>query len=231
MTQSTVEGRSPVIFCDFDGTITQRDVIIMIMEAFAPPEWRDIVDRILNQRTLSIRDGVQQLFELIPGSKRAEIEEFVAQNVKLRDGFPEILDFCQARNIPFLVLSGGVDFFLNPVLASYREKLSIYCNSATFTPSAIQINMPYYNENCEPCGQCGCCKISLMEPYDPATHFRIAIGDSLTDLPMAKTADWTFARGQLVSYCQEENIPTTPFENFHDVLNTLKERLVMSSVS
>ena len=35
----------PVIFSDFDGTITERDVIVMIMEKFAPQEWTFIKDQ------------------------------------------------------------------------------------------------------------------------------------------------------------------------------------------
>jgi 2-hydroxy-3-keto-5-methylthiopentenyl-1-phosphate phosphatase len=223
-----IQNKAPVLFCDFDGTISERDVIIMIQEAFAPEGWRDIVDQILNTRTLSIREGVIQLFKRIPGSQKDEMEAFVKENVKIRPGFEALLNFCQQHRIPFRVLSGGVDFFIRPILAPFQDKLTVFCNSATFTPDAIHLEMPYYQENCEPCGQCACCKISLMEPFSPETHYRIAIGDSLTDLPMARVADWTFARGQLIDYCQQENISTTPYETFYDVLEALQHKLEFS---
>jgi 2-hydroxy-3-keto-5-methylthiopentenyl-1-phosphate phosphatase len=234
-THPAFEGKQPVIFSDFDGTVTERDVIVMIMEAFAPPEWRDITDRILNQRTLSIREGVTQLFQLIPASKRPEIEAFVAREVKIRTGLDRLLAFCQTQAIPFQVLSGGVDFFIHPVLAPYRNQVAIFCNSAEFpeatspdTPApGIALTFPYLNESCEPCGQCGCCKISLMDRFDPATHFRIAIGDSLTDLPMARVADWTFARSKLIQYCEEEGLAFTRFETFDDVRNALMSRMAV----
>lgn len=233
----TIENRPVVVFSDFDGTITQRDVIVMIMEAFAPPVWRDIVDQILNQRTLSIKDGVTQLFQLIPASKKEDIEAFVRAEVKIRPGFETLLSFCNAEGVPFQVLSGGVDFFVHQVLASYRPRLDIFCNGASFETGPdnpdgrIQLTMPYYDADCTQCGQCACCKISLMDRFDREKYFRVAIGDSLTDLPMARVADLTFARGQLVDYCKEEDIAVTPYEDFHDVLNALQARGALAALS
>lgn len=216
-----IDNRQPVIFCDFDGTITEHDVVVMIMEAFAPPEWKAIVDRILNQRTLSIRDGMTQLFALIPGSKREEIEAYVTQSVRLRLGFPTFLDFCERQDIPFVVISGGLDFFIEPVLAPFREKLAVFCNRASFQPDRIDVTYPHASDCCDPCGECGTCKISILETYPVERYFRIAIGDSLTDLGIAKVADWMFARDRLMGYCQEADIPFTAFNTFRDIEQAL----------
>lgn len=221
-----IENKHPVVLCDFDGTITQRDVIMMIMAEFAPPQWKDITDRILHQRTLSIREGVTQLFHLLPGSRKDDIIAFVQENVHLRQGFPEFLDFCQAQGIPFNVVSGGVDFFIEPVLAPYRDRLTLYCNVGRFHPERIDLDFPHLDTECAPCGQCACCKISIMERYPKESHYRIAVGDSLTDLAIARAADWAFARGQLVDYCREEHISITPFETFDDIRQALTERMI-----
>lgn len=61
--------RQPVLFCDFDGTITTKDNIMAIMAAFAPPEWEEIKNDILAQKR-SIRSGVGDMFHLIPSSKK-----------------------------------------------------------------------------------------------------------------------------------------------------------------
>jgi 2-hydroxy-3-keto-5-methylthiopentenyl-1-phosphate phosphatase len=224
-----MDGRKPVIFCDFDGTLTERDVIIMIMEAFAPPEWKQIVDGILNSRTISIRDGVIQLFHLIPAHQRLEIEAFVSENVVLRSGLDGLLGFCHQHHIPFNVLSGGIDFFVQPVLKPFHHRLQIFCNQARFDGEQIELMFPYAPVDCTQCGNCGCCKINLMDRYPASDYYRIAIGDSLTDLPMAQLADWTFARGQLIQYCQEEQIPTTPFETFTHIQEALQLKLMMTS--
>ncbi len=222
-----MDDRPVMVFSDFDGTITQKDVIIMIMEAFAPPVWREIVDEILNKRTLSIKEGVSQLFRLIPPDKKAEIQAFVKENVRFRDGFEDFLLFCKDNGVPFKVLSGGVDFFVHPVLAAFSDQIEIFCNGATFdsTQSGIELTMPYFEADCIQCGQCACCKIALMNRLPAETAFRIAIGDSLTDLPMARVADWTFARGQLIDYCKEEGLAVTPYEDFRDIQLAIQTRI------
>jgi 2-hydroxy-3-keto-5-methylthiopentenyl-1-phosphate phosphatase len=226
-TPLVIDGRPVVVFSDFDGTITQKDVIIMIMEAFAPPVWREIVDEILNKRTLSIKEGVSQLFRLISPEKKPEIQAFVEENVRFRDGFEDFLSFCQQNAIPFQVLSGGVDFFVHPVLAAFQSQIEIFCNGASFDANqkGIELTMPYFEPNCSQCGQCACCKIALMNHLPAESTFRIAIGDSLTDLPMARVADWTFARGQLIDYCNEEGLAVTPYEDFWDIQQAIQARI------
>lgn len=243
-------GKKPVIFSDFDGTITERDVIVMIMEAFAPPEWKKIVHEIMETRTLSIREGVRRLFELIPGVKKDEIVSFVLDHVKLRPGFAEFLTYCRDADIPFIVVSGGVDFFIEPILAPYQalypditvksppiplqggtllpgvkqdssSVLKVYCNGAAFHEKTIELLTPYFKADCTACGQCACCKLSILDQYPPEVYFRIAIGDSLTDLAMGKAADRTFAREPLIRYMTAEQYPYTPYETFFDIQKTL----------
>jgi 2-hydroxy-3-keto-5-methylthiopentenyl-1-phosphate phosphatase len=224
-----LQGKKPVIFCDFDGTITQRDVIITLMEKFAPPVWKEIVDQILNQRTLSIRDGVSQLFRLIPGTQKEAMVAYAKETILFRAGFPEFLEFCQEKTIPFLVVSGGVDFFIEPLLAPYRSQLSIFCNGSIFHEDAIELTFPYLDESCSPCGQCACCKISIMERYPSSNYYRIVVGDSLTDLGIARVADGVFARDKLIDYTQAENIEITPFEDFYAIQAFLEKELLPAS--
>jgi 2-hydroxy-3-keto-5-methylthiopentenyl-1-phosphate phosphatase len=224
---ATFDGRKLAIFSDFDGTITERDVIVMIMERFAPPEWRDLVDRMVKQRTLRIRDGVGALFHLLPGSLRPEIETFVASEVKIRPGFDAFLAFCQEQSIDFNVVSGGVDFFLHPVLAPYVPRERIFCNAAQFTDARIELTFPHLNEHCAPCNNCAVCKIDILERYPTEDYFRIAIGDSISDLGMAGHADLLFARGKLVDEAEALGIVPIPFDTFDDILATLRRMLIL----
>ncbi len=34
--------RTPLIICDFDGTVTMNDNIVSMMKEFAPPEWLEL---------------------------------------------------------------------------------------------------------------------------------------------------------------------------------------------
>lgn len=223
-----INTKKPVIFCDFDGTITEHDVIQMIMAEFAPPQWKSIVSEILDARTLSIKDGIVKLFDLIPSALEPKITEFVLREVKLRKGFDEFMAYCKQNEIPFLVVSGGVDFFIRPVLAKYKNQIEIFSNLASFDAESITLSMPYLPKDCPDCNECACCKQEVMKTYSSSDYFRISIGDSLTDLGASKLADLAFARARLLDYTKAENIPVQPFDNFDDVQHHL-ERLMYDS--
>lgn len=104
-----IMSRERIIFCDFDGTITEKDNIIDIMKNFAPEGWEPIKDKILNQE-ISIRGGVGQLFSLIPSSQKEEIIQYVLSTAKIRDGFEEFVQYTKDQSIPLYVVSGGIDF-------------------------------------------------------------------------------------------------------------------------
>lgn len=218
-----IKSKKPVIFSDFDGTITERDVIIMIMEKFAPPEWVQIKDKILYERSITLKDGVERLFSLIDSSKKKEIIDFVKKEAKPREGFIEFLDFCKNENIEFNVVSGGLDFFVNTVLGDYKDKLKIFCNSGDFSSEKIKIDYKYLPKNCTLCGECGCCKIEIIQKYPKEKFIRLVIGDSLTDLAASKVADMVFARGDLIKYLEQEKISFIPFNDFHEVKNNYRK--------
>jgi len=50
-----------IVISDFDGTITEKDVIISIMAKFAPIEWELIMRNILDKE-ITISEGIQKLF-------------------------------------------------------------------------------------------------------------------------------------------------------------------------
>lgn len=220
----TVQKR-PIIFSDFDGTITNRDVIITIMERFAPPEWVEIKDKILYERTIPLKKGIEMLFDLIDSNKKAEIEDYIKNTVTLRDGFADFISFCKENKIEFNVLSGGLDFHIMPILKDFLSDIKIYCSKANFNSGKIKIDHPYLPKNCSLCGDCGCCKIEIIEKFKKEEIYSIVIGDSLTDLAPSRIADLVFARGDLKKYLDEEEIKYIAFDTFFDIKQMLQSNL------
>ncbi|MEI7024485.1 2-hydroxy-3-keto-5-methylthiopentenyl-1-phosphate phosphatase [Paenibacillus sp. y28] len=214
--------RKPIIFCDFDGTITENDNIIAIIKHFSPPGWETLVEETITRKR-SVRDGVGALFALLPAADREEIIRFSIENARIRGGFQELLDYCRSQQIEFLVTSGGIDFFVYPLLAPFGiDPNRIYCNSADFSGEQVRITWPH------PCdGQCsndcGMCKTTIMRRYPQEDYFRILIGDSVTDYEGAKLADMVYARSHLEQQCQETGLPFAPYHDFYDVIRHLKE--------
>lgn len=209
-----------VIFCDFDGTVTEEDNIIAIMEEFAPEGWEEIKDGVLNRR-LSIREGVGRMFSLLPSALKNEIIEFAVTNARIRPGFHEFIGFCEREGIPVYIVSGGIDFFLYPIIEKFGKIEGVYCNHSDFSSSMIKICWPHgCDEHCS--NDCGCCKPSIMRKLIQPGTFSIVIGDSVTDFEAAKQADHVFARDYLQEKCEEWRIPHLPFETFYDCIEALK---------
>ncbi|WP_044642731.1 2-hydroxy-3-keto-5-methylthiopentenyl-1-phosphate phosphatase [Risungbinella massiliensis] len=212
--------KQPIIFCDFDGTITESDNIIAIMKQFAPIGWEVLKDQVLAQE-ISIREGVGKMFSLLPSTLKEEIIQFVMENARMREGFPEFIAYAKREDIPFYIVSGGIDFFVNPMLEGIVKKEKIYCNGSDFSNETIQILWPYECDlHCT--NDCGCCKPSILRQFDDQRYHKIVIGDSITDLQAAKLADQVFARDFLIEKCVENEIPYTPFQNFYDIIHHLK---------
>lgn len=209
-----------VIFCDFDGTVTEKDNIVAIMDRFAPEKWSGLKDQVL-AGTLSIREGVGEMFSLLPASRKDAIGEYAITQAKIRPGFQEFLSFASSEGIPVYIVSGGIDFFVEPILKGFGPIAGIYCNAADFSKETIKITWPHScDEDCS--NDCGCCKPSIMRRLEQEGTYKIVIGDSVTDFEAAKKADFVLARDYLKSKCDEWGIPNTPFETFYDCIEALK---------
>ena len=216
--------KKTVIFCDFDGTVTTNDNIIHIMKEFDPPNWVSIKDDILLQK-ISIQHGVRQMFSLLPSSKKDEIISYVLEEAQIRKGFSEFVAYTKQHDIPLYIVSGGIDFFVHPLLETYGPFKGVYCNESDFSGENIQIIFPHAcDENCSG-KDCGCCKPSIMRKLLSNNAESIVIGDSITDLEASKLADLIIARDFLVEKCEELGLPYEPFESFHDVIHILDKRM------
>ncbi|OQM44207.1 2-hydroxy-3-keto-5-methylthiopentenyl-1-phosphate phosphatase [Anoxybacillus sp. UARK-01] len=210
----------PIIFCDFDGTITNNDNIIAIMKQFAPPQWESIKEDVLAQRC-SVQAGVGAMFSLLPSRLKEEITSFILGTAQIRDGFREFVSFTKERGIPLYVVSGGIDFFVYPLLEGLIEKDAIFCNGSDFSGETIRITWPYAcDDHCR--NGCGCCKPSLLRKLATPEATKIVIGDSVTDLAVAQLADHVIARDFLLQKCAELDLTHTPFTTFFDVIESLK---------
>lgn len=215
----------PIIFCDFDGTITETDNIVSLMMHFVPEESKKIAQAIMAQ-TITFKDGVSAMFELLSTHQKDEIIQYLLNTAVIREGFAEFVHFAHTHAIPFYVVSGGVDFFIEPMLEKYGPFAGVYCNHADFSDAQIKLTYPHTcDEECtkfEVQG-CGCCKPSVMRKVSKEDQFKIVIGDSISDFEAAKQADLVLARDHLLNRCEELQIPYKPFETFYDCIDAVKE--------
>ncbi|MGK0554755.1 MtnX-like HAD-IB family phosphatase [Macrococcus capreoli] len=203
-----------IIACDFDGTVTATDTIVAIIKRFAPENGTPIVKQILNQE-ISIQHGVTELFRLLPCDKKDEVIQFALEEVKLRPGFQKLLDDARVLKIPFYIISGGMHFFIDPILKQFNGITQAFANEVDFSGRTMEVIWTH------PCdaqctGQCGTCKPSIVRQL--VTDERvIAIGDSVTDLKLLAIADVAFTTSKLTQFAREKGIDHHHFETFDDI--------------
>jgi 2-hydroxy-3-keto-5-methylthiopentenyl-1-phosphate phosphatase len=202
------------IFCDFDGTITEKDMVVTLCQKFCPNDWEPIVQDIV-ARKITVKEGVIALFAKIPSSKKAELIGYAHEVVRWRAGFKEFLEFCKANGLRFIVCSGGIDFFIEPLMAPFKPWIErIVSIPSDFSGPMIALRHNYA------CDSEGTCKVKVMAEYPNDTH--LLIGDSITDLHGAQHADVVYARAKLKDYLDQDKISYTPFETFFDILKSFE---------
>lgn len=207
----------PIIFCDFDGTITANDNIIAIMKKFDPPGWEPIKNQILDQ-SITIREGVAKMFSLLPVAEKDDIISYVLEQAEIREGFRDFVAYVKNHDLSLYIVSGGIDFFVYPLLDPFGPFDDIYCNSADFSKDLINIEFPHGCDDICTSQGCGCCKPSIIRELLVEGTNSIVIGDSISDWEAAKEADFVIARDLLAEKCKEARIDYQPFETFHEVI-------------
>jgi 2-hydroxy-3-keto-5-methylthiopentenyl-1-phosphate phosphatase len=204
----------PVVFCDFDGTITVEETFVAMLKQFTPDVSAEIMPQ-LYDRTLTLREGVKTLLESIPSSRYPEVIEFSRAQL-IRPGLVELIDFLDSQSVPFVVVSGGIKLMVETVLGSLVNRVAgIYAVDIDATGNYWKVHSDFE------AGTELIAKVKVMDLY-PADE-KIAIGDSVTDLNMALTAPIVFARDRLAKYLEEHSKPYIPWQDFFEVRDYLAQ--------
>jgi 2-hydroxy-3-keto-5-methylthiopentenyl-1-phosphate phosphatase len=206
------------VVCDFDGTATTRDIGDAVAIRFAgEAAWRAAGDRHAAGE-LSFAELLAAIFAPVRAS-REEIAAFARAEAVLRDGFEELVASCRRRQRPFLVVSAGLDLYIEAILErlapELRAHLQLRCNRGTPTPAGLSVA---FHGDGGGCGRCGFCKGTVVSELQ-TTGWRVAVcGDGGADRCAAEKADLVFARGRLPGYLDAAGVPYRRFESFHEVL-------------
>ncbi len=198
-----------VICCDFDGTITPVDTFIAMAEAFAPEVWNALRHDLFEQR-ISLRNFVEQLIGSIPSDRYPAMVEFVAAH-PVRPGFEAFLDFLERRNVPLVVVSGGLRELVESVLHPWRDRLAgLHAAEVDLSGPTIRVHSSVGSE------RAFVDKQLAMRGY-PADEL-IVIGDSITDVEIALVAHRVFAHSPLDRYLdQAGRHDFHRWQDFHDL--------------
>jgi len=211
---------------DFDGTLVEPNVAIILVEEFCEdgPKVAHEIDELLHSGQITLREAWRRQVALLDPKRLSEMADWAVRNTPFREGAKELLALLGRHRIPTTIVSGGLDFYIDPILRHAGIDLPVFSDRIRLDgDGALELLHPYGHPTCR---LCGICKAQLAHPF-PAPPLRTAFaGDGSTDRYAAEVADIVFARRRLKLYCDKAKIPFFEFEDFHPVIAKLSEWLV-----
>ncbi len=204
------------IFSDFDGTVTQQDTLVYLLDRYAGPDWLTIEDQV-EAGTLSEEAGLQAEIALL-SVPWEEARDAVLTHVPVDPGFAPFTTWCRERQWPLALLSGGLEPLIRAVLE--REGLGdlvLRANGLEFDPDGRWRVVPADSPRIR--ARCNHCKTWHLAGAARAGATIIYVGDGCTDRCPAEQADLVFAKDGLLRWCRERDIPCRPFDSFGDIRN------------
>ena len=206
-----------IIQCDFDGTIIRNNLSVLLREKYAGGDWK-IIDSDYLHGHLTVEQSNKLQFALIKEPKE-RLQAFVRQHIELRPGFVEFVTYCQDSDIQFAIVSSGLDFYIEPVLAEIGMlDLELHCGQASFNRDGIDVS--YYDPEGNVINQ-GFKKKYLTWLKKRGENI-IYLGDGLSDLEAARQADYVFATGHLLDLLDTYSIERSAFSDFYNLLHQVR---------
>jgi 2-hydroxy-3-keto-5-methylthiopentenyl-1-phosphate phosphatase len=192
---------------DWDGTVTVRDSLLMVVCEFGDPAMEDELDAALADGRMTHREVMEAEFATVR-APLAEVVSFVVANAELRPGFRELVE----RFDP-LILSSSFHETIEPVLARERVAARVKANRVDPSPAGWRILWESDSE-CTVCGE-PCKRASLPDGE------LVYVGDGYSDRCAALASDRVFARAGLADYLQAQGVAFEPFDTLLDVAAAL----------
>jgi 2-hydroxy-3-keto-5-methylthiopentenyl-1-phosphate phosphatase len=213
---------SPVrVLLDFDGTLVEPNVAIVLVGRFCPDGDRVAreVDEDLHSGRITLRQAWARQVALLPSDRLDEMIRFVVKEIPLRRGATELLDLLNRWHVPTTIVSGGLDFYIHPILEREGIHLPVLSDTAELGPDAtLRVLHPHGHPTCR---LCGICKAEIARPGPYSGPRSVFIGDGSTDKFAAEVTDIIFARRRLLQYCERVGLPHFVFEDFAPVTEQL----------
>ncbi len=206
-----------IIQCDFDGTITRNNLSVLLRQNFARGDWQKVESDYLNGR-MTVEQSNKLQYALIREPKD-KLQEFVRQHIELRPGFVDFVRHCRDTTIPLVIVSSGLDFYIETALVHIgMEDLELHSGQTSFGQEGILVSYT------DPEGNLineGFKRKHLTWLRKRDSHI-VYIGDGLSDLDAARNADHIFATDHLLRLLSSSSVAFSEFSDFHDVLRQIR---------
>jgi 2,3-diketo-5-methylthio-1-phosphopentane phosphatase len=197
------------VFLDYDGTISTRDTGIVLLERFAPPEWRAIDEEYVRGE-IGSRVCLLDEWDLLPKDEAGL--RAAASEVPLDPGLEQLVGALRDAGAELAIVSDGFGFYVHDRLADLE--VPIVTNDVDWSTGALEFPNA---DRCCACSSCGTCK---QAPIKDAKHrglSTVLVGDGASDQKAALLVDVLFAKDGLARWCELAGVPYRPFTTLADV--------------
>ena len=211
-----------LILCDFDGTISIRDMGYALVSRFCTGDWKAI-DRDFCEGKIGSKEAYHRIAKILSRDEKG-ILDFIRKHSDIDPFFTSFYQYCRERGIDVKIVSDGLDFYIKTILEmNHLLEIPFYANLSQWREGeGIDLSFPHSSEECS---LCGTCKKRLVQIYRKEYDSILFVGNGFSDRCAAREADFAFAKDSLYTYCIDQDIPCHFFQNFGDILSDLKKRI------
>lgn len=207
-----------LVQCDFDGTITEEDASFFLLDAFARGDWRRLL-REYKEHRISVGEFNTAAFNMVKADRHMLLET-LKDKVKVRPGLLELVDYCLAKDFRFVIVSNGLDFYIDATLKDLGlESLEVHAARTSFHPEGMRVQ--YIGPDGKPLEDGF--KEAYTQSFLRLGYRVIYVGNGDSDVAPAKHAHHILATGELLSHCRENNLNCKSFESFIDAIGHLEQ--------
>jgi len=205
----------PVLFFDFDNTITEGDVLDRVIERFSvTDDWKRWEGAWIRGE-ISTEECLDRQVAGLRASK-AELLDFVA-DFSVDKNFESIVRWAACEQIELAIVSDNFSCLVREILSrSALPKLPLYANQLTFVGNRPKAHFPFKSRDC---ARCANCKVTHFNNFPGRST--IYVGDGLSDVCPALAADLVFAKDSLATYLGSRGVRFEPFASLETVADFL----------
>lgn len=202
---------------DFDGTVTDVDIIDAVLQSFARPEWQE-AETLWEQGIIGSRECLERQMSMVD-QPLGKLLDYI-DGFSIDKTFKDFAGYLEAREIPYAVISDGFQVFIERLLANAGlRQVPVYANLLREERGTMKTVSPYSQPDCDS-ANCKCAAVSELSKG----RSLIVIGDGRSDFCLAHQARHVFTKKKLSGYCRENNIPYTPFDSFAEIAAFLETK-------
>ena len=205
-----------LIQCDFYGTVTIEDASFAILDAYIPGKWQPLFSE-YQQGKMAVGQFNSRVFSMINDTKE-NLLKVVFDNVNMRPGFREFVEYCGKNEYEFVIVSNGLDFYIEEILRrNGLDDIEFFASETEFQDNGISVRHRgpdgnYLDDKV---------KTAFTDSFLYEGYRVVYIGDGRSDLSPASKCHYVFATGSLLEHCKNVNLKCTEFTDFYEIINDM----------